>query len=197
MPDNAFKVVFLVGLAVYLFGVYGPSMHRYRRMKLSALRSRPLDMLLDFSTYIFWQVLPLVYALSGWLDFANYNLPDTFGWLGAILFAGALVVLWRAYADLGRNWSPKLDIMEGQSLVTHGIYRHIRHPIYAGIWLWAVAHPLLLHNWIAGWGLILLFAPLYLIRVPREERMMLEHFGDEYRKYMIQTGRIFPRRGRR
>jgi protein-S-isoprenylcysteine O-methyltransferase Ste14 len=61
------------------------------------------------------------------------------------------------------------------------------------MWLWAVAQPLLLHNWIAGFGLILLFIPLYLIRVPREERMMLEHFGDEYRDYMRRTGRIFPR----
>jgi protein-S-isoprenylcysteine O-methyltransferase Ste14 len=43
------------------------------------------------------------------------------------------------------------------------------------------------------YGLILLFIPLYLIRVPREERMMLEHFGDEYRDYVRRTGRIFPR----
>ena len=39
----------------------------------------------------------------------------------------------------------------------------------------------------------LAFLPLYLIRVPREEAMLLERFGDEYRDYMARTGRVFPR----
>jgi protein-S-isoprenylcysteine O-methyltransferase Ste14 len=40
-----------------------------------------------------------------------------------------------------------------------------------------------------------LFAPLYLSRVPREEQMMLEQFGEVYRAYMRRTGRVFPRIG--
>jgi protein-S-isoprenylcysteine O-methyltransferase Ste14 len=51
---------------------------------------------------------------------------------------------------------------------------------------------LLLQNRIAGWASLVLFMPLYLLRVPREERMMLERFGDAYRDYMSRTGRIVP-----
>ena len=73
------------------------------------------------------------------------------------------------------------------------MFRRIRHPIYAGMWLWASAQPLLLQNWIAGFAFLVLFTPLYLLRVPREEQMMLDHFGEDYRRYLARTGRVLPR----
>jgi protein-S-isoprenylcysteine O-methyltransferase Ste14 len=51
----------------------------------------------------------------------------------------------------------------------------------------------LLPNWIAGLAGILGFGTLYLFRVGREEAMLLEAFGDEYRDYMRRTGRVIPR----
>jgi len=52
---------------------------------------------------------------------------------------------------------------------------------------------LLLGNWIAGWAFMVTFIPMYLVRVPQEEQMMLESFGEEYRQYMSRTGRMIPR----
>ena len=51
---------------------------------------------------------------------------------------------------------------------------------------------LLLPNWIAGFAGLAGFGILFFGRVAREERMMLETFGDSYRAYMERTGRIFP-----
>jgi len=65
--------------------------------------------------------------------------------------------------------------------------------MYASEWLWGIAQALLLQNWVAGWAGLALFAPLYVLRVPREERMMLDRFGEEYRAYMDRTGRVVPR----
>jgi len=104
-------------------------------------------------------------------------------------------LFWRSHGDLGRNWSPSLQLREGHELVTGGVYRSIRHPMYASMWLWGVAQALLLQNWIAGWAGLVSFVPLYLLRVPREERMMLDEFGEEYRSYMNRTGCIIPRLG--
>ena len=67
--------------------------------------------------------------------------------------------------DLGGNWSATLEIRERHSLVTHGVYRRVRHPMYAAHWLWGIAQALLIQNWIAGVGGLLFFAPLYLLRV--------------------------------
>jgi protein-S-isoprenylcysteine O-methyltransferase Ste14 len=196
MPDNLFEWIWLVGWFGYLFGIYGLSARRFRRTQTSASRSRPLDVALDMIMFLCWQLLPLVYIFSSALDFASYERPDWAGWLGVLIFSTALFVLWKAYHDLGRNWSPKLDIMANHQLVTDGIYQRIRHPIYAGIWLWALAQPLLIPNWIAGFGMMIAFLPLYLIRMPREERMMLGHFGVAYEQYMQRTGRLLPRLGR-
>lgn len=137
--------------------------------------------------------IPLFYALTDWLDFANYTLPAWAGWLGVVILAAALVVFWRAHADLGLNWSPSLEIREKHELITRGIYGVIRHPMYASQWLWVIAQPLLLQNWLAGWLNLLIFIPFYLLRVKAEEQLMLEQFGGEYRSYMEKVGAVFPK----
>lgn len=191
---TTFQIVYLIVYAVYFLAIYTPHARRFRRSQIAAEYTRPVDIALDMVTFVCWQVLPLLYIFTPWLDFADYPLPSWAGWLGVILIGGALWVLWRAYRDLGQNWSPKLDVREGQELVTDGIYGVIRHPIYAGLWLWALANPLLLRNWIAGWAMLIAFLPLYVSRVPREEEMMLAEFGEAYREYMERTERILPRR---
>ncbi len=79
-----------------------------------------------------------------------------------------------------------------QLFIQRHILDHIRHPTYAAHWLWAIAQALLLQNWIAGLAMLASFLSLYLLRVPREEEMMLEHFGEEYGSYMNRTGRVIP-----
>ena len=138
-------------------------------------------------------IVPIVYASTSWLDFANYSLPAWAGWLGVALITGATIVFWRAHADLGLNWSPTLDIREKHELITRGIYNTIRHPMYASQWLWSVAQILLLQNWIAGFSSLLVFIPFYFLRVKAEEQLMLEQFGDQYRSYMQKVGAVFPK----
>ena len=192
MLDDKFKVVFLVGF------ILGSAIRaRYtrpcRRNRISAKRGTVLDALLVALASVGLAILPLVYLLTSWLDFADYHLPAWVGWIGAGVFAVALWLLWRSHVDLGLNWSAKLEIREGHSLVTRGVYGRIRHPMYAAHWLWAIAQASLLHNWIAGPALLVSFLPLYFLRVPHEEQMMLDQFGEEYRQYVNGTGRIIPR----
>jgi protein-S-isoprenylcysteine O-methyltransferase Ste14 len=93
---------------------------------------------------------------------------------------------------LGRNWSVSLDVRERHTLVTDGVYRHVRHPMYTAFWLLAVAQALLLPNWIVGPAGIIGFGTLFFLRVGREERMMLDAFGDDYRAYMARSARVIP-----
>jgi protein-S-isoprenylcysteine O-methyltransferase Ste14 len=141
--------------------------------------------------------VPAVYASTSWLDRADYRLPPevqkSAGGVGVALMTLAIWLFWRSHVDLERNWSPSLQLREGHALVTEGVYRHVRHPMYASEWLRSIAQALLLQNWVAGWAGLALFTPLYVLRVPREERMMLDRFGEEYRAYMDRTGRVVPR----
>jgi protein-S-isoprenylcysteine O-methyltransferase Ste14 len=138
-------------------------------------------------------IVPLLYVLTPLLTFADYTLPFGAGLAGTAVFALALWLLWRSHADLGRNFSPVIEVVEGQQLVTDGVYHRIRHPMYTAHLLWGLAQPLLLWNWVAGFALLATIIPLMLVRVPAEERVMQEQFGRTYEEYMGTTGRLFPR----
>jgi len=188
---NTFEVVFLTGFVV------GSVVRKVftagrRGVKAEKKYSNMLDIILVGIAGV-GMAVPLLYLFTPWLDFANYILPGWCGWIGTVVFTGAIFMLWRSHADLARNFSATLQITQQHSLVTSGVYRHVRHPMYTAHLLWAIAQGLLLANWIAGWAFLLLSLPLYLIRIPKEEQMMLEHFGEEYREYMNRTGRLILR----
>jgi len=192
MLDSIFEAIYLVGF------IAGPVIRRlgtrqYRRHSGALSHETGLDTLLVMLASVGMILIPFFYLLTPWLDFADYYLSIWAGLAGAAVFAVSLWLLWRSHADLGDHWSPYLEIREEHSLVTQGVFRHIRHPMYAAHWLWGIAQALLLQNWIAGLAMIVSFLPLYLVRVASEEEMMLEHFGEEYRSYMNRTGRVIPR----
>ena len=138
-------------------------------------------------------ITPLFYIFTDWLEFADYTLPEWIGWLGSLLFLMATWLLYRSHADLGKNWTPVIGVRETHSLVTTGIYKYIRHPMYAAHILWSVAQIMMLPNWIAGFSFIIVMIPHYFLRVDKEENMMIEQFGEEYHQYKQKTGRVFPR----
>ena len=195
---RAFGMVYFLGmLAEVVIRVPHEQQRRQTRMMLDGVDWSERSLLgLMFMGMCF---IPLMYAFTSRLDWADYRMPQEArgpaGGVGTITLAVAVWLFWRSHVDLGRNWSPSLQLREGHELVTGGVYRSIRHPMYASMWLWGVAQALLLQNWIAGWASLVMFMPLYLLRVPREERMMLDEFGEEYRAYMNRTGRVNPRLG--
>lgn len=175
--------------------IRAPLNKKRKAEKMNVRRVTSQETIILFLLLIAMLILPLVYVFSNWLAFANYTLPAWTGWLGVIILAGALFVFWRAHADLGLNWSPTLEIREKHELITKGIYGIIRHPMYASQWLWVIAQPLLLQNWIAGWLNFLIFVVFYALRVKAEEQLMIEQFGDDYRAYMKKVGAVFPKVG--
>jgi protein-S-isoprenylcysteine O-methyltransferase Ste14 len=114
-------------------------------------------------------------------------------WVGVLISClGVAGEIWAALA-LGASYSPALRIAEERTVVTAGPYRWIRHPLYA-FWLptmlgWGIAAG----NWFVLLSGAVLILVLLVVRVPREEEMMLEGFGDAYREYMTSTGRFIPR----
>ncbi|MEM9288340.1 MAG: protein-S-isoprenylcysteine O-methyltransferase [Pseudomonadota bacterium] len=143
--------------------------------------------------YLGMGLLPTVHLATGLFSFAEYHLPSWATALGAALHVLFLWLFWRSHADLGRNWSVTLEIRDEHELVTHGVYTYIRHPMYAAIWLAALAQPLLVPNWIAGCMVLVAFSAMYVVRAPREEAMMRDKFGQAYDDYAQTTGRLLPR----
>jgi len=140
-----------------------------------------------------WGMGILVYAI--WppgMDWGALNLWLWIRWAGVgIGFTSLPLLIW-VHRTLGRFWVPILDIMENHKLVTNGPYRRVRHPMYTLGFTFMLGTSLITDNWlnllVTGLTLFIIYA-----RINQEEQMMFNHFGDEYRLYMRQTGRLFPR----
>jgi protein-S-isoprenylcysteine O-methyltransferase Ste14 len=185
------KSVFVI-LAIGWYLIRYRYVRRSRRETIVRTARGPRESALLLISLTGLGILPLIFVATGIPKFASYPFHPIQGWLG-LLFAIATLWMFRlTHKALGRNWSVSLDVREGHRLVTDGIYSRVRHPMYSAFWLWAVAQALLLPNWVAGFAGLVGFGTLFFGRVAREERMMLEMFGDSYRAYMERTDRVFP-----
>ena len=185
------KLLWLAGCVGWWVIRY-PHERRARKAAIARKIERTRERVLLTVSFCGLFVIPLIWAITNQPKFANYPLSPLLMALGAALFAAALILFHRVHSELGRSWSVTLELRDQHALVTEGLYAHVRHPMYSAFWLWAVAQALLLPNWIAGFSGLVGFGVLYFGRVGREERMMRDAFGDEYRAYAARTKRIIP-----
>jgi protein-S-isoprenylcysteine O-methyltransferase Ste14 len=187
-----FKIIYFMGLIIMSI-IRLPYKRRTKTNQIVDSRKTTLEIFLLSLLFVGMIVVPLIYVFTPLLSFADLQLPSWVGWIGVAVSVVALWLFWRSHADLGRNWSHTLELRKGHQLITSGVYKYVRHPMYAATLMWGVAQVLILHNWIAGCSPLLSFMLMYFLRVPHEEQMMLDQFGEEYQSYMNRTGRIIPR----
>lgn len=188
------KLVYWAGVIAQI-AIRSPLQKAWREAPKKEQRVSSLERGLLFLLLIGSFIIPLIYSLTPWLSFADYSLQPWQSWLGVILMAVAIYTFMRSHHDLQRFWSPSLEVFKDHKLMTDGLYAVVRHPMYASQWAFCFAQALLLQNWIAGLAGLAAFIPFYFLRVPAEEKMMIDTFGDEYRAYMKRTGRVLPRLG--
>ncbi len=92
---------------------------------------------------------------------------------------------------LRRSYSSTLVIREDHQLITHGVYRFTRHPIYLGVITAFIGIPMYASSL---YGLLTMSAlvPIFLNRIRMEERLLTDEFGDAYRKYKETTRKLIP-----
>jgi protein-S-isoprenylcysteine O-methyltransferase Ste14 len=190
---HPWNVVFFVCFLVYV-GIRHVYMKRTKGNEKLLRQLDALEKVLMGIVFLGSLLLPVVYLFTPALSFADYSPPSFAPWCGTAIMLSALWLFWRSHADLGLNFSMTLEIRKHHRLVKEGVYRFVRHPMYGSIWLFGLGQALLLPNWVAGFSALVTFAPLYFLRTPREEQIMLDTFRDEYRDYKNQTGKLFPHR---
>lgn len=188
-PWFAKSVVLLASVAMVV--IRAP--HGGRSREIPVVRSRK-GLLETVLLTIAWGtfLLTLIWIATPVFAFAEYPLHPVPFFGGSLLLAVGLWLFYRSHADLGTNWSITLEVREKHQLVTHGVYRWVRHPMYLALFVYSAGQALVLPNWLVGpsYGIAMLL--LFALRVGREERMMLEEFGEEYQAYMEKTRRLVP-----
>lgn len=111
--------------------------------------------------------------------------------LGAVLAFGGLVLMVRAQLEMGASWRIGVDEGSRPGLVTHGLYRWTRNPIYLAMFLAFGGLTLMLPTWIT---LIAFVGTLIGVQrqVREEEAYLLRTYGDEFRHYASRVGRFVP-----
>jgi protein-S-isoprenylcysteine O-methyltransferase Ste14 len=110
---------------------------------------------------------------------------------GLTLFVAGLTIALVAVFTLRRFYSSSLTIREDHQLITHGIYRFTRHPVYFGVLIAIMGMPVYAQS-LYGFLVLSLLIPIFLIRIRMEEEMLTEEFGDAYRTYRETTRKLIP-----
>lgn len=187
-----------IGQALWVLGIVlwyvirHPFERRARRMKVISNRRSPSDRIALAVAFSGLGIVPAVHVATGFPEVADYPGSAWAVGIGAVVFAGALWLFRRSHQELGRNWSITLEIREKHRLVSGGPYALVRHPMYTSFMLMGFGQAFLLSNWVAGLSGLAGFVVLFFLRVAKEERMMMESFGAEYRAYMERTRRLIP-----
>ena len=184
------KALVLAGTVV-MMAIRAPHGRRSRIVKVATSHKTPLEtglLVVAWSGFL----IPIIWIASPAFSFAEYALDAGPLVAGVMCLAIGLWLFHRSHADLGTNWSITLEIREQHRLITQGVYRRIRHPMYSALAMYSIGLALLIPNWVAGPSNLLAFMILLALRVHAEERMLVKEFGDEYAVYSARTKRLIP-----
>jgi len=147
------------------------------------------DVFFQIPGLILWII---ILVISFWdLKHPIYSVNTPMRITGIIILLGALIFRVYAATTLNKSYSYTLEIREGHQLVTSGLYRYIRHPVYTGVILGAFSIPIYSSS-LRGFLVTILVIPLFMYRIGNEERMLIEEYGKEYEEYQEHTWKLFP-----
>jgi len=192
-------------LVVGTFGRFGLlAFFGRKRQDLGSVKaSKPTGFILHDVWLFLDFLLPLIFCLLGaTVPGLVYGTPLNLSFAGAEflqvvsvpLFLSSIVLNGMAYQALKQLMRPHIEVMEKHELVTRGPYSRIRHPTYTGIVLMFLASTLLFLHIVLVVGFVAVLGIAYRKAVLEEELLSSEEgFGQEYRDYMLKTGRFLPR----
>ena len=197
--ELAFRIAFSVSyiLLIVIRGYYTkktPFAKKSRKERFEDIRREGLPSTVVFLG-MFWiqMIVALFYVLDVQLiSWSYFILPLEIRVLGVILGTiSILCVLW-VHRTLAGSFSATLEVYEDHQLVTSGPFARVRHPLYSAHTLFNAGMVLISANWILLLFLII-GIPFTYWRLSKEETMLIERFGDQYREYIKRTGRLFPK----
>src|SRR3954470_20926951 len=164
------KAVVLTATVV-MMAIRAPHGQRSRSVKVAMSQKTALETILLVFAWVGFLV-PLVWVASPAFRFAEYPLRAVPLAAGVTCYVIGLWLFYRSHADLGTNWSITLEVREQHRVITQGVYRRIRHPMYLALLLYSIGQALVIPNWVAGPSNLIAFATLLALRLRAEDRMM-------------------------
>lgn len=176
---------------VALVAIRAPHGQRSRSVRTKWSAAGPLErVVLTVAMGSF--VVPIVWLVGGWPAATERELVPWIFVAGVLVTGASLWLFHRSHVDLGTNWSITLEVREAHTLVTHGVYGSIRHPMYTALLGYALGLFAILPNYVAGGAYLVAMLLLVALRLGPEEALMRREFGDAYATYAARTKRLVP-----
>jgi protein-S-isoprenylcysteine O-methyltransferase Ste14 len=200
MPDERLfrTATFALLVAIWVTRSFFSRRYGHRRFRLDrdivAREGRPLIAARVILVVAFLTAVASYAVRPAWVDRMALPLPGWLRWTGAALAIGSLPLLAWTHVVLGRYWSVNLRLLEDQPLLTAGPYGWVAHPMYTALFTFMIGLSLVSASALFAVPSLGAIAALSL-RIPREERMMEERFGERWREYRRSVGGLVPRLG--
>jgi protein-S-isoprenylcysteine O-methyltransferase Ste14 len=140
---------------------------------------------------LFWSAILFFLPLADRRSIGVMMVSQEIRWLGLVLFGLGLATILSARVTLDRMYSLDVTIQKNHQLITTGLYRYIRHPIYSGVIIQALGFSLLFRSWI-GLAAMIPVAAFFLLRIKDEEAVLQKEFGPQWKTYCERTWRFIP-----
>jgi protein-S-isoprenylcysteine O-methyltransferase Ste14 len=149
------------------------------------------------STIFLWLTIIAGVALGVYLGIRGIGYISVryhaLAYLGLVMIVAGLTVRWMAILTLRRYFTVDVAIVNGHKIIRRGLYKHLRHPAYAGSLLSFLGLGIAFSNWLST---IIIFIPVlavFLYRIDIEEKTLAQSFGKEYLDYCRSTSRLIPK----
>jgi protein-S-isoprenylcysteine O-methyltransferase Ste14 len=179
------RLVFDISVAAFAVGEFSQAVKRRHDARRADLLGEIVFRVIFFAGVL---MLPLAQALTPNAVFEGvevFVLGTVVGWLG-------LLLRWWSFATLGRYFTTVVKTSADQAVITRGPYRVLRHPSYTGLLAAFVGAGLMLGNWVGMAASCLLILVGLIYRLVREERAMIDAFGEAYLDFAKGRARLVP-----
>lgn len=182
----------LLVLAMNLIRAYYQRRYRTTHTQTVLERATTRERRMVWLMFFALAVPGMMWLFTSWLSFGQFQLPTEVRVLGFMIGVYGMWLFHYVHKTLGDNWSPVLEIRKEHTLIISGPYKWVRHPMYADMMLWLVSFTLITANWFYALTISTGLAILFFVRIPDEEKLMTDQFGEQYRAYMRKTKRLIP-----
>jgi protein-S-isoprenylcysteine O-methyltransferase Ste14 len=134
----------------------------------------------------------LMRAGVGRILLKSQNIYYTLIVVGLVVMVAGCYVNVKGRLKLKHNWANQVTIYTNQTLVTDGVYRIVRHPLYASIIWMLMSGCLIYSNFIALLSTVFVFIPMMYYRARQEEKVLSSEFKG-YQEYRQRVGMFFPK----
>jgi|TARA_Y100000034_G_scaffold132414_1_gene195339 protein-S-isoprenylcysteine O-methyltransferase Ste14 len=112
--------------------------------------------------------------------------------VGLIMIVAGCIINIAGRFNLGKNWANQVKIYNNQTFIKRGMFKVVRHPLYASLMLMFYGACLVYPNYLAFLANTFIFIPFMYYRAKQEESLLLKTFK-EYKQYKKEVGMFFPK----